>query len=95
MTLSWIYKKKSSLSEYDQKLHNATKVRIYNHLKSHNEIEYPREELLKSVEESVNHPHYKKYIRKNGKHILNEMESTEIIKKSQKGGNRYYFFNKN
>jgi hypothetical protein len=90
ITVYWFKYKTPSSSMYDEKLLSITKKKFFRFLYSNTGKSFSEKDLIRIIESSVIHPYFKKYIRRNGKRILNEILSNNNIIKSQESGEIYY-----
>jgi predicted membrane protein len=85
-------KKRVNYEENTQRLYIATKKKIYNYLKSNEGRSYTIKEILNKIENSVEHPYFKKYVKKNGRRILEDLLANQVITSSQNEGEDYYLY---
>lgn len=84
-------KKTKIYDERTKELFKATEKKILKYLKANVGNAYSNKALLNRLDESVQHPYYKEYIKKNAERILSNMISEGNIQTAQKNGETHYF----
>ncbi|MFW9880047.1 MAG: hypothetical protein ACFFG0_43790 [Candidatus Thorarchaeota archaeon] len=85
-------KKIEIYDEKTDKLFKATEKKILNYLKANVGNAYTKRALLNRLDKSVQHPYFKKYIKKNTERILKKMILDGNIQTALKNGETHYFF---
>ena len=77
--------------EITPKLRNATEKKLLKYLEVNKGSAFTAKALLKRVEETINHPSFKKFAMRNGEKILNSMVIDGKIQSARKNDDSHYF----
>lgn len=86
-----LQKKTEIYDERTKMLSKTTEKKILNYLKANTGNAYSKKALLSRLDESIHHPYFKEYIKKNAERILSKIISEGNIQIAQKDGETHYF----